>query len=344
MNYFIFHDSVCRRWRRIAKDKTFWKNVNIDFLELPWSYYDVLCLARGYWYDDLEELTVCKIDDNILNHLYYNCPNLRKITIVKPSLLHQLVDFSFLPSSLQSLDITCGRPQAVFAVPPSIIKNVPLKNLQVLVFRKAYISKDFFCRLTESRNLIKLKLQWCLLTAKCFEKLANTAPRLEIIELYSCGPRKEVAEILQLIPEQFDRLRVLTICGVYARVPLGKIDLNLFFTKLARLKNLQIVNISGVESATVVEEEAWTGFKKLEQLKLTSGYWITDNVLSNVVKHVKTLQRLKVICAYCVNGAGLIAIDSHPNLRYILLYRCSVSPRKIDELKRTVKFEITNSR
>lgn len=302
-----------------------------------------LNLTRGYCSQHLKELNICRIDDNILRHLFYHCPNLTKLTIGRRSSKYQLVDdFSFLPTALQTLDLTCGIRQVVAEVPYSILQKHPLNYLQVLILRKASIPANFCRRLTKSENLSKIELERCTINGKAIENLAKHAPQLEIISFRSCRPRKQIEQIVETFSEKFQRLRIITICGWYERGLPMRVDMNAFLSKLGLLNNVKVVNISYVESETRVEEYAWRGFEKLERLKVSSSDWITDTVLLHVVRRVKTLTDLKVIRARNVDGTGLVYVNCHPNLKYVLLYRCGVTDEKIEELKRNFRFKLTD--
>ncbi|XP_076216909.1 F-box/LRR-repeat protein 12-like [Aptenodytes patagonicus] len=215
---------VCRRWRRLALDRTVWRHVDLSPHRL--SSRILWHLVRRHLRDSLQTLRVrgtlsCGgkqrlLSPALLAALKNRCPQLRRLCLAETDL--RPVPYESIPPSLQALELSrCEIPAAWFC--GSAARALP--RLQCLVVGNVPAFSDHHLLNISSQSRLKtLSLSGTYrVTDQGIQRAAPHLEELERLVLRRCGGVGDSA--MDFVGRHMKRLRFLEISDAYSLTKAG---------------------------------------------------------------------------------------------------------------------------
>ncbi|XP_060591639.1 F-box/LRR-repeat protein 12-like [Ruditapes philippinarum] len=297
---------VCHSWRRIACDKTLWKNIDMTQLvgldlRKVWKFYrtrlsDVLRSLKmvGYYNakSGSERQKKQLLSDALLEEISSACPNIQELQLHRFFL--DRMSSSTLPKSLTHLKLReCGWPLGW-------LNDADLPNLQILDLGKTTRIDD-----SEIGSILKF----------------TSLEELNLEELYRVTDTG-----VKLLAENFTCLKVLKLTS--AKVA----DLGVHFI-CRNMVSLRGLDLSYTFISDSAVEDIGLNLSNLKSLGL-AGTKVTDNGIKCLCfsKNAKNLEQLDISATSITDNALTYIGDKLVNLRDLNLAITNVSSEAIDRM------------
>lgn len=179
---------VSRRWRRIARDNSLWRHVDLlPYRLVPQRIWKVIrthlseCLLtlkiKGFVDTGLPNQKKHSLTNAMLQDIKERCPNIRELHLHGCNT--EILDVSLLPVSIKSLTIASSSWQ------PRWLKQADLSNLVYLNLNESVRVDNFdLDDIIKCSNLKKLVLEKCYrISDPGFQKIATNLTNLEELDL-----------------------------------------------------------------------------------------------------------------------------------------------------------------